>query len=232
MPNLLFSWEEDRKFILRGWSLAFSIVSTLLVLSVLDGRIAYIQGSHTGYLGFWIDCRRHKCASLDQVTVLIHMSKGFMLLALALYLVLLPSMSLSFRPVFRRLNKTDFVFSFLGISIGLLILLSLTLFAINCKMLSPRPQVSYRATFYLCWCASALMLWAGALSYLNQVGMWRKGKWTPFRVRQMSCQRRALRRWAPRGISKQQSSDMDPKHIRNLPNSCSTQSDTSSLSKE
>ena len=64
-PN--YSWEEDRKFILRGWSLVFSILSTLLVLSVLDGRMAYLQGSYTGYVGFWTNCSRHQCARLGQV---------------------------------------------------------------------------------------------------------------------------------------------------------------------
>lgn len=61
------SWEEDRKFVLRGWSLVFSTLSTLMVLSVLDGRMAYLQGPYTGYVGFWTDCSRHQCASLGQV---------------------------------------------------------------------------------------------------------------------------------------------------------------------
>ncbi|XP_032343759.1 uncharacterized protein LOC116666012 isoform X3 [Camelus ferus] len=154
------SWEEDRKFVLRGWCLVFSILATLMVLSVLDGRMAYLQGSYTGYLGFWTDCRKHKCVSLGQVTVLIHMSMGFMMLALVLCLVLLPTMSLSFRPVFRRLNKADLVFSSLSLSIGFLIVLSLTLFVVNCETLQPRPQVSYLMTTYLCWSGGALMLWA------------------------------------------------------------------------
>lgn len=50
--------------------------------------------------------------------VLIHMSMGFMMLALTLCLILLPTMGLSFRPVFRRLTKVDLVFSFLSFSIG------------------------------------------------------------------------------------------------------------------
>ena len=50
--------------------------------------------------------------------VYIHMSKGFIFLALALCLILLPTMFLSFRPVCRRLNKIDFIFSFLSIVIG------------------------------------------------------------------------------------------------------------------
>lgn len=50
--------------------------------------------------------------------VYIHMSKGFIFLALALCLILLPTMFLSFRPVCRRLNKIDFLFSFLSIGIG------------------------------------------------------------------------------------------------------------------
>jgi hypothetical protein len=44
---------------------------------------------------------------------------------------------------------------------GLLLLLSLALFAVNCQSLHPKPQVSYLVTFYLCLCASCLMLWAG-----------------------------------------------------------------------
>ncbi|XP_012498469.1 PREDICTED: LOW QUALITY PROTEIN: uncharacterized protein LOC105809264 [Propithecus coquereli] len=160
LSDLVFSWEEDRKFILRSWSLVFSILATLLALSVMDGRMAYMKGPYDGYLGFWTNCRRHKCANLGQVTVLIHMSKGFMLLALGLCFFLLPAMGLSFQPFFRRLHKVDFVFSSLSISIGLLIFLSLTLFAVNCETVHPRPRISYLVTFYLCWCASALMLWA------------------------------------------------------------------------
>nr|XP_040135153.1 uncharacterized protein LOC120887893 isoform X6 [Ictidomys tridecemlineatus] len=114
------SWEEDRKFILRGWSLVFIILSALMVFSVVDGQMAYLQGSYTGYLGFWTNCRRHKCPDIGQVTVLIHMSKGLMMLAMALCLILLLSMSLSFRPLFRRLSKLDFVFSSLSIGIGIL----------------------------------------------------------------------------------------------------------------
>ncbi|XP_067575361.1 uncharacterized protein [Pseudorca crassidens] len=108
------SWEEDRKFVLRGWCLVFNILATLMLLSVLDGRMAYLQGSYTGYLGLWTSCGKHKCASLGQVTVLIHMSTGFMILALILCLVLLPAMGFSFRPVFRRLNKADLIFSSLS----------------------------------------------------------------------------------------------------------------------
>ncbi|KAF3814898.1 hypothetical protein GH733_017174 [Mirounga leonina] len=172
--DVVSSRDGDRKFILRGWSLVFNVLATLMVLSVADGRLAYLQGSYTGYLGIWTDCRKHKCASLGQVTVLIHMSMGFMMLALTLCLILLPTMGLSFRPVFRRLTKIDLVFSSLSFSIGLLIVLSLTLFVVNCETLRPRPQVSYLVTTYLCWAAGALMLWAGALSYLNHVGMWSK----------------------------------------------------------
>ncbi|XP_069856972.1 uncharacterized protein [Dipodomys merriami] len=114
----LISWEEDRKFILRGWCFIFIILATLLMFSVGDGRMAYLQGPYTGYLGFWTNCRRHRCANVGQVTVLIHMSKGFMLLALGLCFLLLPIIIFSFRPVFRRLVKIDFVFSSLSISIG------------------------------------------------------------------------------------------------------------------
>ncbi|EDL22705.1 mCG5707, isoform CRA_b [Mus musculus] len=55
---------------------------------------------------------------------------------------------------------------------GLLILLSLTFFVVNCNRLRPRPQVSYHLAFYLCCCAMVLMLWAGTLSFLNQVRTW------------------------------------------------------------
>lgn len=50
--------------------------------------------------------------------VLIHMSMGFMMLALTQCFILLITMGLSFWPVFRRLNKIDLVFSFLSLSIG------------------------------------------------------------------------------------------------------------------
>uniref|UniRef100_A0A8C0VVU1 Uncharacterized protein n=1 Tax=Castor canadensis TaxID=51338 RepID=A0A8C0VVU1_CASCN len=115
LSDQLFLWEEDREFILRGWSLVFITLAILLVFSVADGRMAHLQGPYTGYLGFWTNCRKHKCASVGQVTVLIHMSKGFMMLALALCLVLLPAMVISFRSIFRRLSKIDFVCSFLSI---------------------------------------------------------------------------------------------------------------------
>lgn len=66
--NLLCSWEEDRKLVLRGWSLVFIFLATLLVFSVVDGRMAYVHGPYTGFIGLWIDCRRHKCANVGQVT--------------------------------------------------------------------------------------------------------------------------------------------------------------------
>ena len=65
--DVVSSWVEDRKFILRGWCLIFSVLATLMVLSVVDGRLAYLQGSYTGYLGIWTDCRKHECANLGQV---------------------------------------------------------------------------------------------------------------------------------------------------------------------
>ncbi|GAB1292003.1 hypothetical protein APTSU1_000723400 [Apodemus speciosus] len=196
--DLLCSWEEDRKLVLRGWSLVFIFLATLLVFSVVDGRMAYVHGPYTGFIGLWIDCRRHKCANVGQFTgsLYIHMSKGFIFLALALCLILLPTMFLSFRPVCRRLNKIDFIFSFLSIGIGLLILLSLTLFVVNCNRLRPRPQVSYQLAFYLCWCASVLMLWAGTLSFFNQVRMWSYS--TPLMERRLS-----YFRWASRHRSVQ-----------------------------
>ncbi|XP_073742576.1 uncharacterized protein [Callorhinus ursinus] len=196
-----------------------------MVLSVADGRLAYLQGFYTGYLGIWIDCRKHKCASLGQVTVLIHMSMGFMMLALTLCLILLPTMGLSFRPVFRRLTKIDLVFSSLSFSIGLLIVLSLTLFVVNCETLRPRPQVSYLVTTYLCWAAGALMLWSGALSYLNHVGMWSKG--TSFKERRVSYRRWASQQNTTRRMSQEQSA-ADQKHTVDLPNALTP----SSLSKQ
>nr|KAF6410658.1 hypothetical protein HJG63_009130 [Rousettus aegyptiacus] len=156
--DLNFYWEE-RKFILRAWALVFSALATLMMLSVLDGCMAYMQGPYTGYVGIWDTCRRCKCASLGQVPVLVHMSMGFMMLALALCIVLLFTMGLSFWPFLRRLIKVDLVFSFLSFSI------------VNCETLKPRPQVSYQETAYLCWGSSALMLWAGVLSYLNHMGV-------------------------------------------------------------
>lgn len=54
-------------------------------------------------------------------------------------------------------------------SAGLLILLSLTFFIVNCKALEPKLQLSYQEAFYLCWCACALMLYAG------EGGAWRQG---------------------------------------------------------
>ncbi|XP_040488916.1 uncharacterized protein LOC121103347 isoform X1 [Ursus maritimus] len=223
--DVVSSWVEDRKFILRGWCLIFSVLATLMVLSVVDGRLAYLQGSYTGFLGIWTDCRKHKCANLGQVPVLIHMSMGFMMLALILCLTLLPTMCLSFQPVFRRLTKIDLVFSSLSFSIGFLIVLSLTLFVVNCETLQPRPQVSYLVTTYLCWAAGALMLWTGALSYLNHLGIWRKG--TSLKARRVSNRRWALQQNTPRRISQQQS-DADQEHTVDLPSALNP----SSLSKQ
>ena len=127
--DLLSSWEEDRKLVLRGWSLTFIFLATLLVFSVVDGRMAYVHGPYTGFIGLWIDCRRHKCVNVGQFTVC------------------------------RRLKTIDFIFSFLSIVIGLLILLSLTFFVVNCNRLRPRPQelcpsstkCERGATVYLPW---------------------------------------------------------------------------------
>ncbi|XP_027370814.1 transmembrane protein 202-like isoform X3 [Bos indicus x Bos taurus] len=203
-----------------------------MLLSVLDGRMAYLHGAYTGYVGFWTNCKKHTCADLRQVTVLIHMSMGFMILAVILALVLLLAMGFSFRPALRRLNKTDLVFSTLSsftglwvpvqprvhlwphLSAGLLILLSLTLFIANCEMLKPRPQVSYLVTTYLSWGASALMLWAGILSYLNYMGMWGKG--TSSTERRMSYRRWASLQNTRKSISEQLSSDAGSKHAEDL----------------
>ncbi|XP_005219575.1 transmembrane protein 202-like isoform X4 [Bos indicus] len=208
------SWEEDRKFVLRAWCLVFIILATAMLLSVLDGRMAYLHGAYTGYVGFWTNCKKHTCADLRQVTVLIHMSMGFMILAVILALVLLLAMGFSFRPALRRLNKTDLVFSTLSSFTGLLILLSLTLFIANCEMLKPRPQVSYLVTTYLSWGASALMLWAGILSYLNYMGMWGKG--TSSTERRMSYRRWASLQNTRKSISEQLSSDAGSKHAEDL----------------
>ncbi|XP_057566707.1 uncharacterized protein LOC130837986 isoform X2 [Hippopotamus amphibius kiboko] len=193
------SWEEDRKFVLRGWCLVFNILAALMLLSVTDGRMAHLQGFYTGYVGFWTDCRRYKCANLDQVTVL------------------LPAMGFSFRPVFHRLNKADLVFSSFSICIGLLIVLSLTLFVANCETLQPRPQVSYLVTTYLWWGAAALMLWAGTLSYLNYVGMW--GNKRSSMERRVSYRRWVSRQSTLKSMFGQQPSDSDFKRTEEEPSS-------------
>lgn len=83
--------------------------------------------------------------------VLIHMSMGLMILALTLCLILLSSMGLSFRPVFRRLTKIDLVFSFLSFGIG------------ECRLgkgCSPRPSVfppGSPSGFEVCLRASVLL---------------------------------------------------------------------------
>uniref|UniRef100_A0A8C8T924 Uncharacterized protein n=1 Tax=Peromyscus maniculatus bairdii TaxID=230844 RepID=A0A8C8T924_PERMB len=136
-------------------------LATLLVFSMVDGQMAYVQGPYTGFIGLWIDCRRHKCANAGQVTVYIHMSKGFMFLALALCLILLPTMFLSFRPVCRRLNKIDYIFSFFSTGIGLLILLSLMLFVINCNRLPLRPQELYPSSTKCGGGATVRLSWSG-----------------------------------------------------------------------
>lgn len=64
-----------------------------------------------------------KCLRGDIVfsppTVLIHMSLGFLWLALALsFFVLLPTMCVSFPLIFHRLQKVDLAFSVLSFGIG------------------------------------------------------------------------------------------------------------------
>ncbi|XP_070306527.1 uncharacterized protein [Odocoileus virginianus] len=202
------SWEEDRKFVLRAWCLVFIVLATMMLLSVLDGRMAYLYGSYTGYVGFWTNCRKHMCADLHQVTgflcagpsgklcciaaeglsaasrvpfcfsckqpwrkeILIHMSMGFMILAMILSLVLLFAMGFSFRPALRRLNKTDLVFSTLG-------------------------------------------SFTGILSYLNYMGMWGKG--TPSMERRMSYRRWASLQSTRKSIS-EPPSDAGSKHTEDL----------------
>ncbi|XP_055267486.1 transmembrane protein 202-like isoform X2 [Moschus berezovskii] len=186
----------------------------MMLLSVLDGRMAYLYGSYTGYVGFWTNCKKHTCADLRQVTVLIHMSMGFMILAMVLSLVLLLAIGFSFQPALRRLNKTDLVFSTLSTFTGLLILLSLTLLIANCKMLHPRPQVSYLVTTYLSWGAGALMLWAGILSYLNYMGMWGKG--TPSMERRVSYRRWASLQNTRKSISEPPWSEAGSRHTEDL----------------
>ncbi|XP_073081742.1 uncharacterized protein [Manis javanica] len=115
--GVLGSWDVGHGLILHPSSV---ILATLMILSTVDGRMAHVQGSYTGYLGIWPNCGRHRCANLDQVTVLAHMSTGFMMLALSLSVILLLAMCLSLRPVFWCLNKVDLVFSSLSFITGIL----------------------------------------------------------------------------------------------------------------
>ncbi|KAB0396555.1 hypothetical protein E2I00_005833, partial [Balaenoptera physalus] len=178
------AWEEDRKFVLRGWCLVFNILATLMLFGMLDGHMAYLQGSYTGYLGFWTNCGKHKCTSLGQVTVLIHMSMGFMIVALILCLLLLLAMGFSFRPVFRRLNKADLIFSSLSFCIVGVSVLGLSLSSCFPLFLS---APSWYLLSCVCVCARALVM-EGTLSYLNYVGMWgKRGPSTELRVSRRRC---------------------------------------------
>ncbi|XP_059733089.1 uncharacterized protein TMEM277 isoform X6 [Bos taurus] len=199
------SWEEDRKFVLRAWCLVFIILATAMLLSVLDGRMAYLHGAYTGYVGFWTNCKKHTCADLRQVTVLIHMSMGFMILAVILALVLLLAMGFSFRPALRRLNKTDLVFS------------TLSSFTASCPSLapsqcrapdSPQPDALYSQL------RDAQTEATGILSYLNYMGMWGKG--TSSTERRMSYRRWASLQNTRKSISEQLSSDAGSKHAEDL----------------
>ncbi|XP_073081739.1 uncharacterized protein [Manis javanica] len=211
--GVLGSWDVGHGLILHPSSV---ILATLMILSTVDGRMAHVQGSYTGYLGIWPNCGRHRCANLDQVTVLAHMSTGFMMLALSLSVILLLAMCLSLRPVFWCLNKVDLVFSSLSFITGFLIVLSMALFVIQCETLRPKPQVSYLPITYLCWGAGALMLWAGILSYLNYMGICSKVRF--FMERRMSYRRWVSQRGALRSASQQQS-EPDTKHTVHLPSS-------------
>jgi hypothetical protein len=47
---------------------------------------------------------------------------------------------------------------------------------INFNRLCLRPQVSYQLAFYLCWCASVLMLWPGEVRALDGRAVPRLGR--------------------------------------------------------
>ncbi|XP_044787321.2 uncharacterized protein LOC102405282 isoform X1 [Bubalus bubalis] len=233
------SWEEDRKFVLRAWCLVFIILATAMLLSVLDGRMAYLHGAYTGYVGFWTNCKKHTCANLRQVTVLIHMSMGFMILAVILALVLLLAMGFSFRPALRRLNKTDLVFSTLSSFTVYVCVparghtshagwerMSLARFSFwrslspcpaSCPSLAPsqcRAPDSPQPDALYSQLRDAPTEATGILSYLNYMGMWGKG--TSSMERRMSYRRWASLQNTRKSISEQPSSDAGSKHVEDL----------------
>lgn len=82
-------------------------------------------------------------------------------------------------------------------------------------MLRPRPQISYLVTTHLCWGSSALMLWAGVLSYLNHMGMWST---RTVSLEWQVCYRRwTLRQSSLKSVSKQ--SETDSSHTMDRPSS-------------
>lgn len=86
----------------------------VLLRGVIDMSLEVDLGEHLG-----VTLGQSSLPSLPPFPpVLIHMSMGFMMLALTICLILVTTMALSFWPVFRRLNKTDLVFSLLSFSIG------------------------------------------------------------------------------------------------------------------
>ncbi|XP_051847394.1 uncharacterized protein LOC127558207 [Antechinus flavipes] len=160
-------WNENR-FVLRAWALSISILAFLLLLSLFDGRLADIEvtENYKEALGYWTNCQYHSCPDLGKVTVNKHLGMGFMMLALGSEIFCLLFMGFSFRPIFRRIVRCDLVFSILNFTTGVLIFLSMLLFTLECRFLSPI-KVTFVVPYYLCWCSSVLQFLSGILCLIN-----------------------------------------------------------------
>ncbi|XP_074163167.1 uncharacterized protein LOC141564513 [Sminthopsis crassicaudata] len=160
-------WNESR-FVLRAWALSISILALLLLISLVDGRLAVIEVSpnNTGALGYWTNCQYYSCPNLGKVTVSKHLGMGFMMLALGSEIFCLLFMGFSFRPIFRRIIRCDLVFGILNFTTGVLIFLSMLLFTLESHFLSPI-KVTYVFNYYLCWFAFVLQFVSGILCLIN-----------------------------------------------------------------
>ncbi|XP_028922663.1 uncharacterized protein LOC114812293 isoform X2 [Ornithorhynchus anatinus] len=157
------SW-EGRRLLLRAVALCLSGVSWVLLLPIGPNRLAYIQGpgsgDPSGYLGYWMDCRQFPCLDPKRVTVNRHLGLGFMFLGLVLTSILVPCLGLSFRRIFHRLTHCDLVLGIISCISAAFVLLSMTLFTLECETLHPDgrwPLIDYTLRYYLGWLAGMLL---------------------------------------------------------------------------
>ncbi|XP_038623304.1 uncharacterized protein LOC119946015 isoform X3 [Tachyglossus aculeatus] len=107
-----------------------------------------------------MDCRQFPCLDPKRVTVNRHLGSGFMFLGLVLTSILVPCLGLSFRRIFHRLTHCDLVLGIISCISATFVLLSMTLFTLECETLQPSghwPLITYTLRFYLGWLAGMLL---------------------------------------------------------------------------
>ncbi|XP_028922662.1 uncharacterized protein LOC114812293 isoform X1 [Ornithorhynchus anatinus] len=89
-----------------------------------------------------------------------HLGLGFMFLGLVLTSILVPCLGLSFRRIFHRLTHCDLVLGIISCISAAFVLLSMTLFTLECETLHPDgrwPLIDYTLRYYLGWLAGMLL---------------------------------------------------------------------------